>query len=678
VVFNSASNATAYTATVDTITGNPRCKSLTIAGPGGGNLTLTGSAQLFIHNNITLPATGLTRTYTGQITLSGSTTGRTLTTNGVTLASSIVVNGVGCEWLLGSALNVGTSGITVDNGTFDTANFNVTAAGITSVSRTVRTIKFGSSVINLSAQAGIGFATLGDIISAENLTLDAGTSAINLSSDTAEFYSAGKTFRNVNFTGVNAGSCTIIGRTGFSTTFNNLTFTGKTSSTVYPIIIGSASAGTPSSIIVNGTLTFSAGTNATCRLFVRSNITGTSRTITAAAFSGTDVDFRDISVTGAAAPISGTRLGNCRGNSGITFPAAKTVYLVENASVWSSLLWAPTAGGTGSISNFPLAQDTAVFTVGRPSNGSTFTLDASYHIGTLDMSPNSGEFTFTLTGSLSLYGNLINSLGVTYAGTSSINFSGRTTQTITSSGRPFARPINIENPNGTVVLLDAFSSSAAGTAFTLGAGTFNANNFNVTFTSGTITISPSLTSTLNTGNGTWTFASPGTVWAVLSSTNLTITGNATITMTSSSAKTFAGLDLNYAGITLNHNGAGALTVNGNNTFRDITTPITSTSAANISLGTTTQRLTQFRGTGTSGRQLTISGTSSTSPCSIIYTGTGYATNNSVDFLTLTGVRAYVLQNTWYAGNNSINDGTLGWTFAGTPAVVRNGNFLMLT
>jgi hypothetical protein len=67
VVFDSNSNATAYTATVNAITGGNRCKALTIAGPASGNVTLAGSTALFVHDDITLPATGLTRTYTGAI-----------------------------------------------------------------------------------------------------------------------------------------------------------------------------------------------------------------------------------------------------------------------------------------------------------------------------------------------------------------------------------------------------------------------------------------------------------------------------------------------------------------------------------------------------------------------------------------------------------------------------------
>jgi hypothetical protein len=106
VVFDSSSNATAYTATVNAITGGNRCKALTIAGPASGNVTLAGSTALFIHDDITLPATGLTRTYTGAITLSGTGAGKTITTNGVALSSITTVNGVGAEWALADALSI--------------------------------------------------------------------------------------------------------------------------------------------------------------------------------------------------------------------------------------------------------------------------------------------------------------------------------------------------------------------------------------------------------------------------------------------------------------------------------------------------------------------------------------------------------------------------------------------
>ena len=40
-----------------------------------------------------------------------------------------------------------------------------------------------------------------------------------------------------------------------------------------------------------------------------------------------DLDFRDIKVTGSYAPLSGTRLGNCGGNTGITFDYQLSIFV---------------------------------------------------------------------------------------------------------------------------------------------------------------------------------------------------------------------------------------------------------------------------------------------------------------------------------------------------------------
>jgi hypothetical protein len=66
-------------------------------------VTLAGSTALFIHDDITLPATGLTRTYTGAITLSGTGAGKTITTNGVTvwrITSLSTVWALSGHWLM--------------------------------------------------------------------------------------------------------------------------------------------------------------------------------------------------------------------------------------------------------------------------------------------------------------------------------------------------------------------------------------------------------------------------------------------------------------------------------------------------------------------------------------------------------------------------------------------------
>lgn len=654
VVFNSASNATAYTATVNAVTGGIRCKALTIAGPASGNLTLAGSTAIDgIHGNVTLPATGLTRTYTGAITLSGSATGRTFTTNGVTLSSAITVNGVGCGWTLGSALDIGTQALTLTNGSFDLTTYNLTAGSINANNTNSRTINFGSGTTSLSGTTVINFGTTES--ERANLVVNAGTSQINLTRSNAYSFSGNnQTFYNVSVTSTStAFAITLNGEN----TFNDLFVTGAASAGVKELSITANQT-------INGTLTLSAGTNATMRTFLRSDTIGTTRTLTCAAFSGTDADFRDITIAGVAAPVSGTRLGDCKGNSGITFPAPKTVYWRGGTGNWSSSSgWSDTDSTPGGTTFFPLAQDTATF-ITSPASGATVTLNAAYNIGTIDMSARTSN-TMTLatsTNTPTIYGNWINGTGTTISGTSNpMTFAGRGSQTITSAGKTFTQIIAIDTPSGSVTLQDAFDMSGSGMQHRK--GVFNANGYNVTFgASAGFNTNFSDVRTLAFGSGTWTFSGAGTVFTAATTTNLTVTGTGTISLTSASAKTFAGGGLSYSGITLNQGGAGTLTITGNNTFANITNSYKATGATTIAMGTTTQRVGNFTASGEAGRVLTVQGTSASSPATLVYTGTGQAAQPAIDYLAITGVRAYNLAETWYAGNNSTNNGSLGWYF----------------
>jgi trimeric autotransporter adhesin len=377
VVFDANSNATAYTVTVDPVTGGSRCKALTIAGPASGNVTLAGSsAAIFIHDDITLPATGLTRTYTGVITLSGTGAGKTITTNGVALASTTTVNGVGAEWALADALSIGTSQLIVTNGSFDTDTYNLTCGTITSTSSNTRVLDFGSSTITAGS---LNFEATEN--SRASLTFTAGTSQINLSLSSPLFSGNSQTFHNVSFTNTSIGIVTING----ANTFNNLTVAGRISAGIGALSLSADQT-------INGTLTLSAGANATARTFVRSNTIGTTRTLTCAAVASlTDIDFRDITIAGAAAPVSGTRLGDCKGNTGITFAAGTDKYWnLAGGGTWSSTAWALSSGGAVSNDNFPLAQDTCIFEAGSPNSGSTSpsTLQLQHrhhrHVGTHD------------------------------------------------------------------------------------------------------------------------------------------------------------------------------------------------------------------------------------------------------------------------------------------------------
>jgi hypothetical protein len=669
VVFDTSSSTAnaAYTVTIGT-GANVRAAAITMGGPGAGNnITWAGSGNMILHDDFDLTAgtADCTRTFTGGITWSGSTSGKTFNSNGVTLASAITVNGVSAEWTLAAALDITTSSMTITNGIFDTGNYNLTVTSLSSDNGNSRTINFGSATVAVSGASGLSFGTAET--NRANITFNSGTSQLNLSATATPLSGNNQTFYNVSFTSTTPGTATING----ANSYNNLSFTGVTTAGLKNIVLSANQT-------ITGTFTCSAGTNATMRHFVRSDTIGTTRTLTCAAVSLTDVDFRDITIAGAAAPASGTRLGDCKGNSGITFGAGANKYWnLAGSNNWSATGWATSSGGSVDANNFPLAQDTCIFESTSPGSGTTTTINAAYNIGTIDMSDRTSNTMTLATGTQTptIYGNWINGTGTTLSGTSNLTFAGRGSQTITSAGRTFTQPLTINTPGGSVTLQDAFTGSNTGiNTVNLFAGTFDANSYSVTVP--TFGGAATTARTAAIGSGTWTLSGSGTqVWNFGTSTNLTVTGTGTISLTNASAKTFAGGGISYSGITLDQGGAGTLTITGNNTFKDITNTYKGTGAATISIGTTTQTVSQFTASGESGRVLTVQGTSASSPGTLVLSTT---TKPNVDYLTITGVRAYSLEDTWYAGANSTNNGSLGWYFEAAPAPAgATGNFFLI-
>jgi hypothetical protein len=644
VVFDTLSNATAYTVTCTAT--QLRCASLTMAGPLTGNVTWAGTGPLAIHGNVTLPATGMTRTYTGAITLTGSATGKMFTTNGVGLASAVEVNGVGCGWALGFATTLGGQ-LTVTNGSFDTANFALSCTTLSSSNSNTRSLTFGTSTITVSSQ--ITFTT------STNFTLSAASSTINCTLSSGTFSFGGLSYGTCNFTATSVSSMIISG----ANTFVNLSIAGQTSPFASPYTISGDQT-------ITGTLTLSAGTDATMRNFLQSDTIGTTRTLTVGTFAAgsADVDFRDITIAGAAAPISGTRFGDCKGNSGITFAAGVPKYwnLAGGGNWGGAIAWATTSGGTPAINNFPLAQDTAWIESTGLNSSATITLTSAYNIGTINMSGRTTNTMVLGTGATApaVYGNWINGSGCSFTGTGAITFAGRGSQTITSAGASaFTQPFTINTPGGSVTLADAFINSS--TSLSIASGTFNANGFNVTLTGSTSSVATSTTGVrtiaFGSGSSIWTIAGTSP-WSASTSTNLTVTGTGTIKLTSASAKTFAGGGISYTNITLDQGGAGQLNITGNNTFGNITNTYGATGAATINFAATSTTVSQFTAAGTAGNLLTISGTSAASPATLILTS---GTVNS-NYLAVSNIKAYATTSTWYAGANSTNGGTLGWIF----------------
>ena len=611
---------------------------VTIAGTGA--LTIAGS----------LLANSSTWSQNGGITFTSTSTGRTIQTAG-TISSAITFSGAGGGWSLAAALTT-TGAITVTQGTFTTNNYSVTATALASSNANTRAINLGSSTVTLSTGATpINFAV------GTNLTFNAGTSQIICSGAGLTISGSGQTFYNLSITNTVWVVASILG----ANTFNNLSVVGTTSAGTSGVSIAADQA-------VNGTLTLSAGADATTRAFVRSNAIGTTRTLTVNNFAAgsADIDFRDITIAGAAAPISGTRFGDCKGNSGITFPEAKTVYWnLAAGGNWSATGWATNGGGTPAVNNFPLAQDTAVFQSTGLNSAATITINANYNIGTIDMSARTANTMTLATGSTSpvIYGNWINGTGTTISGTGLMTFAGRVSQTITSAGKTFNSRLRVDSPSGTVSLADAYSnSSGAGGGVTVANGTFDTSGFSVALTTGfSITNGvfalPSGTIAVNYSAAAWS-ASGGTV-----------TGAGTISLTSASAKTFAGGGIQTYP-TLNQGGTGALTITGSNKFANITnTAIGSV----LFTGGTTNEFTAFNLNGTSTAARLTLGSTNTTQAILKKPSTWYMGAGSLDNGNNTGLNFSVGGGIDYLAVSYIN----GQTTGAPPTYNAFGNFFML-
>jgi hypothetical protein len=545
--------------------------------------------------------------------------------------------------------------LNVTNGTLTTtaSNYSITVTNVT--------VNGGTLTLNGSTLSASGTFTV------SSGTLNAGTSTINLSSASPTFAGGGRTYYNVGFTSAAISTASTTG----ANTFNNLTIAARTASGIGVVSFAANQT-------INGTFTLSAGANATMRRFVRSDAIGTTRTLTCAAVSFADDDFRDITIAGAAAPASGTRLGDCKGNSGITFGAGVNKYwnLAAGGNWGGAIGWATTSGGTPAINDFPLAQDAAIFEATGLNSGSTITVNAGYNIGSIDMSARTSNTMTLATGTTTpaIYGNWINGTGITLSGTGQITIAGRTTQAITAAGITFTQGFTISSPSGAVTLQDATTiNRALAGALTLSNGTLD-------FNGQTLTLSDTTTATFATATGTknLTFnggslviaASGTTAFNNAAPTGFTTTagtGTGTISLTSASAKTFVGGGSTY-NCTLNQGGAGALTITGANTFSNITNTYSATGATSILFTAgTTSTFTDWNASGASGNLLTIGSVTAASHTLSKTSGTVSANYLSISRSTATGGAA------WYAGANSTNGGNnSGWIFRNPPT----GTFLL--
>jgi hypothetical protein len=655
VIFDQAGP---YTVTVFNIfNANPSCKSLTVT---GANVTFSCTSspyapRIVVAGAFVVAATTVFVSVTQAliIYLQSPSSNTALTLNGATFGSTTFA--IDCPatfnngYLLGSNLIAPNVTISVDQGSFDTGGYQVTVFGIYALSTlTTPSISLQSSVITLSGNFdwrntngtfSAGTSTLiveGTVITASgralyNLTLDAGpVQTINFSS-----------VRNLTLSNPGAG-----GSMAYVSVASNFTVTNA--------------------------LTLSGGGYASSRTYLYSSQEGTQRTITVnGSFVFEDVDFTDIVAAGSAGTWSGTRLGDAKNNTNITFPAGVNKYWNKPAGGYTSdsNAWATTSGGTPAATVFPLPQDTAVFEATGLNSGATVVLSTRYRYGTIDMSARtSNTMTLSLTSSLTKYtilGNWINGSGTTITGASLyISFEGRTTQTLTSAGRAFPSSATLYIGDtlitGTTLrLLDDLPGSveiySAAATLDLNGRTCNANAFKGYYGS-----------TLIFNGGTLQLAGVGTPFNAsiggAAFTTVEGTGPGTIRLTGATSKTFDGGNGNVFNCTLDITGGGstyATSINGSNTFTTITNSVSPVRV--FFQQNNTNEFTNFNLAGTPGNLVTIG--SSTSTRTTLSKAIGVVSGNYLSISNTNATGGAV----WYAVNSTDGGNNLGWQFAASDS-----------
>lgn len=627
------------------------CRDMTWALPGtSGVPTLAVNSSLGIYGSLTLVSGMLANSSTaGTIFFIATSTGKTITTAGVELTSiHVTFSGAGGGWTLQDALSMSAARtLTVSAGTFNSNAKTITTGFFVSTSGT-RTLTLTGSTINLTGAGGMILA----FGATASLTWNVSGSTFNLTGQAAgttnALAPAGLVFNNFNITGGGFWS------TNSTLTAASFSWTSTTSKT------DSFSLGATLAISAAGSLTL-AGNSTVNRAFVKSNVLGTQRAFSVpsgATVSLTNVDFQDIASAGTFGTWTGTSLGDCLGNSGITFDASttQTYNYISGSSVWSNVLsW---------TSRVPLPQDDVIFQFGNvsidmPRIGRNWSFQGGY----------AGSHNYAITAT-SLFGNLSYGATMSFTGTpQTLTLAGRGAQTITdlfttlSGSKPAT---TIAAPGGSYTFLTNFNLVQG---FVITHGTLNGNGFDL-FASA-FTANGVGTTVLNLGSGTYSLAGPGgTRWAVSASNCTVNAGTSTIKFTQAALTsdiTFSGAGYSYYNFWWSPpTAAFKLIIAGANTFNDFR--VDGTTARTVQFpASTTQTLQSFTVSGTTSNLVSLrsstAGTRATLSCA-----SGIIQRDYLDIKDIAATGGA----TWYAGGHSTDSGNnTGWIFGVVAATLAN-------
>lgn len=641
VFFDAASGAV----TVTIAAGNTGCQNLTCTGFTG---TLTGAASLDVAGSFTLAA-GMTYSFVSTLNFIATATGKTITTAGKTIFGQVIFNGAGGGWTLQDNFTASNQLISLLQGTLDMNGKTVAAGAISSSGAGTRTLTLGAASLTLSI-GGTGFRFID--FSGANFTFNANTSTITGIGSRASFRGGGKTFNNVVINTSSAAD----GLFDDANTFANLTYTGGTLSGLQ----------FNANQTITGTLTLT-GSSVSARPLFQSDTIGTARTLTAAVVALTDVDFTDITGAGAGSPFTGTRIGDCKGNSGITFTAPANKFWVNDATVaWNAAnSWATTTGGAGATNNFPLPQDTCIFDANSFSaNGRTISDDSGFRKGSINLAALDQTMTLSMSSSTgSYFGDITLGANVTMSGNAVMEFRGRGTQTITSAGKSFTQAFVIDSLGGTVQPGDAFTTSNT-TTLTRGTLDWNGQTWSTNdFSSISVNVRE-IKSTPAGGKIVTTSTGTGVVWNV--SGSLTVTRNSwsiEIGGNTSNTRTFSGGGRTYPALTFtNTTPGGRLDITGSNTFKSLSVSNPPQSVMFAAASTNTIEDANGFPAGSAGNLVTI-GSITAANHNLAKSGAGLIETHHLSISRSQASPA----DKWYAGSTSTDGGNnTGWRFRDAP------------
>ena len=352
------------------------------------------------------------------------------------------------------------------------------------------------------------------------------------------------------------------------------------------------------------------------------------------------LDLNDNNCTVSAVDSNNTNVRSFKlGNKGLTLAgSSQNVYLVPNITnmtytgTQQITLTSAASSGTRTLRNGDVAGGNEGKAISLNVTAGTDTISLGNGVLNAFNNVNFTGFTGILgTGARSIYGSLTLGAGMTVAANTSTTIFGATsgTKTITTNGVTFDGSITFDGVGGSWSFASNFTQGSTRVT-TLTNGTLNGNGNNISL--GSFALGAG-TKTLTIGSGTWTIVGSGTAWdANTNVTNLTVSASTgTISMTSASAKTFAGGAKTWP--TLNQGGSGALTIQQSNGFANITDTV-QPATVTLTAGTT-QTVDAFSLAGTAGNLITLNSSSA----GVQATLSDSSGVNSVSFVSIKDINA---------------------------------------